>query len=159
VTAIVDTWPGPAIAGAEAGLVLAANPLARALSPAHRPGTNAYESVFLDARLRDLYVDWPRIADDVVAGLHAASSGSVRARAVAAELQDVSEAFRTRWARHDVRPRPGSGVSRLRHPRVGLLAVRFEKLATSDDPRIGIVLFAPGPSASDATALARLDDG
>ncbi|MCW2541745.1 MAG: DNA-binding protein [Frankiales bacterium] len=48
--------------------VLAANPLARALSPQFRPGVNLLRAVFLDPRDRELHQDWERATEESVSG-------------------------------------------------------------------------------------------
>jgi hypothetical protein len=51
--------------------VLAANPLARALSPQFEPGVNLLRTVFLDPRDRQLHQDWDRATEESVSGLRA----------------------------------------------------------------------------------------
>ena len=157
---ILERWPGPATAGDEAGVILASNPLARALSPAHRAGTNAYRSLFLDPATRALHApDWDRVTGEVVAHLRSATGAAPadeRLRALVGELAIASPEFRALWARYEVRPRGGRGLSRMAHPVVGPLTVRFEKLAATGHTGLGVVLFSAGPEPADAEALERL---
>ncbi|HEY4460597.1 MAG TPA: transcriptional regulator, partial [Pseudonocardiaceae bacterium] len=74
------------------------------------------------------------------------------------ELSLRSDRFRTLWARHDVRQKT-SGVTRLRHPQVGPLDLRYEKLALPGTGGQMLVTFhaEPGtPSAERLQLLAHL---
>lgn len=51
-----------------------------------------------------------------------------------------SERFRGLWARQDVR-RTSSGVTRLRHPQVGDLDLRYEKLAFPQAPGQTLIVY------------------
>ena len=88
-----------------------------------RPGAQRARDTFLDPALRDLFGDdWDRVARSVVAGLRALSATDADApqlTGLIGELSVKSEAFRRLWARHDARPRAGSGTSRMTHPQVG----------------------------------------
>jgi transcriptional regulator with XRE-family HTH domain len=160
VEMVVDQWLGPAIAADDSGLVLRANRLARALSPANEPGVNGYRSLFLDPAMRPLYAEeWDRVAAEVVAGLRAVAGSRPEdpiLRSLIGELAIASEAFRELWARYEVRPRSGSGLTRMQHPVVGPIVLRYEKLAATDHPRVGLVLFSAGPAKEDGAALGRL---
>jgi transcriptional regulator with XRE-family HTH domain len=110
--------------------VLAANPLATALSPRLVPGDNRLRAVFLDPAERAFYPDW----EQATAGLVAAFRSSIgtdasdpRVVQLVGELALGSDRFRRLWARHDVRPGEG-GAIRLQHPQLGALLMRREKL-------------------------------
>jgi len=160
VARIVADWPGPATAADETGLVLAANPLARALSPAYAPGVNAYRALFADPAIHALHEpDWDRIAAEVVAGLRAAAGPAPddeRLVTLIGELSIASERFRELWAHADVCARASSGVTRMRHPLIGPISLHYEKLAATSHPGVGLVLFSVGPASEDASALRRL---
>ena len=89
--------------------ILGANALGRALylemfDGQERP--NAARFVFLDPRARDFYLDWDRIARDVVATLRSAAGRNPYDRELTdlvGELSTRSEEFRQHWAKHDVR--------------------------------------------------------
>jgi transcriptional regulator with XRE-family HTH domain len=157
---IVDSWDGPVTVGDHTGLVIAANDLAQALSAAHVPGMNGYRTLFLDPSMRTLYgEDWHHVATDVVAALHTAVGSTPddpRLIALVGELSIASESFRTLWAHYDVGPRPGTGITHMNHPTVGPLALRFEKLAFTGHPGLGLVLFWAEPGTQDSQALERL---
>jgi transcriptional regulator with XRE-family HTH domain len=88
--------------------VLAANPLATALSPICAPGVNIVRAVFLDPAVRERFRDWERRTENTVAALRALVGADLDDPALTAlvgELSLKSERFRRLWARHDVRPR------------------------------------------------------
>ena len=109
-------WTLDAITGAAAFVgnqrldLLAANELGRALfselyaAPA-RP-VNTARFVFLDPRAEAYLGDWDRVASESVAILRSAAGRDPHDRELSdlvGELATQSEAFRTRWAAHDVR--------------------------------------------------------
>ena len=157
---IVENWHGPATVGDYTGLVITSNELAQALSPAHLPGVNGYRTLFLDPAMRALYADtWNDVATDVVAALHTAVGSTPddpRLIALVGELSIASEPFRTLWARYNVGPRPGTGITRMHHPTIGPLTLQFEKLTLSAHAGLGAVLFWAEPGTADADALDRL---
>src|SRR5213078_2469500 len=120
-------WTLDAITGAAAYLgndrldILATNQLARALfselhtTPA-RPANHA-RFVFLDPRAETFYRDWDRAATETVAILRWAAGRAPHDRELSdlvGELATRSDAFRTRWAAHDVRFHT-SAVKHFRH--------------------------------------------
>jgi hypothetical protein len=71
-----------------------------------QPRPNAARFVFLDPRAREFYLDWDRIARDVVATLRSAAGRNSFNRDLTdlvGELSTHSAEFRQHWARHDVR--------------------------------------------------------
>lgn len=109
--------------------VLAANPIARALSPNLAPGTNRLRAAFLDPRERDLYPDWAAATAGVVAQLRATAGvegDDPRLAALVGELTLKSDHFRKLSARHDIRRRQ-STTTRLHHPDVGDLDLYRDK--------------------------------
>ncbi|GII59736.1 transcriptional regulator [Planotetraspora thailandica] len=138
--------------------VLAANSPARALSPNYAPGRNLVRQIFLDPEERELHVDWERATAGVVGGLRAkagADPDDPNLTALVGELSLRSDRFRTLWARADVGHRR-DGTSRMRHPLVGELLLRHEKL---DIPGTGgqqLVIYHAQPGTGTAQALALL---
>jgi hypothetical protein len=110
--------------------ILGANPLGRALvlelfDGQERP--NAARFVFLDPRACAFYLDWDRIARDVVATLRSAAGRNPYHRDLTdlvGELSTRSEEFRQHWARHDVRFHI-SGVKHFHHSQVGELELKL----------------------------------
>jgi transcriptional regulator with XRE-family HTH domain len=138
--------------------VLAANRLATALSPATRPGANRLRSVFLDEDEQDLLPDWERAAGGMVAAFRASIGTDIedpRIAQLVGELSLVSEPFRRLWARHDVKPLAG-GAARMRHPQVGLLELRREKLSIGDSGGQLLVIYHAEPGSDSARSLALL---
>lgn len=141
--------------------MLAANRLGRALyapvfdSPV-RPANTA-RFVFLDPRSTDFYRDWERIAHEMVGVLRAEAGRDPYDRGLTelvGELSTRSEAFRTRWAAHEVRfHRIGS--KRLHHPVVGDLDLTYEAIEFPSDPGLTLLVYTaePGSPTEDALAL------
>jgi hypothetical protein len=160
-------WTLDAITGAAAFVgndrldLLAANELGRALfselyaAPA-RP-VNTARFVFLDPRAGATFGDWDRVAGETVAILRSAAGRDPYDRELSdlvGELATQSEAFRTRWAAHDVRFH-NTGVKHLHHPVVGDLQLTYNRLDLAADP--GLTLFTytaePGSPSEDALKL------
>jgi transcriptional regulator with XRE-family HTH domain len=138
--------------------VLAANDLATALSPSIEPGQNRLRSMFLDPAERDRYPDWDRAIAGLVASFRASigsDNDDPQVAQLVGELSLASESFRKLWARHDVKPLAG-GAARLRHPEVGLLELRREKLPIGDSDGQLLVIYHAEPGSESARALARL---
>ena len=125
--------------------ILAANQLGYAVYSTHvSPGrpANGARFVFLDPRAERFYVDWDRVANEVVAMLRSEAGRDPYDRALSdlvGELSTQSEAFRTKWAAHNVRFHD-TGVKRLRHPVVGDLELAYEAMELSADT--GLTMFA-----------------
>lgn len=139
-------------------LSLAANRHATALSSALRPGENRLRSVFLDPAERDLYPDWPRAIESLVASFRVSigtDSDDARIAQLVGELSLASEPFRKLWARHDVRALAGGEV-RMHHPEAGPLALRREKLPIGDSGGQVLAIYHAEPGSETARALASL---
>jgi hypothetical protein len=138
--------------------VLAANSLARALSPNFTPGRNLLRQVFLDPGDRELHLDWERVTASVAGGLRATAGADPedpRLAALVGELSIGSDRFRTLWARADVGHRR-EGTSHLRHPQVGELYLRRDKLDIVGAPGQQLVVYHAEPGTDSARALALL---
>ena len=161
VAGLLGLWVAqPVIVNGRWGDVLASTPLAVALSPCFAPGRNGARDTFLDPALRELFGDdWDRVARSVVAGLRALSATDAdepRLTSLIGELSVKSVEFRRLWARHDVRPRAGSGTSRMTHPQVGPLELTWDKLAVTGAPGQQIVVYHAEPGSSSERALTLL---
>ena len=138
--------------------VLAANPLAVALSPRNEPGTNVLRAAFLDPAERELYEDWEHVMEDATAGLRAAVGERIndpQLEALVIELSERSTYFRQLWGRHDVRPKV-AGKRLLHHPVVGELELFHEKLAVTGTDGHLLVIHHAEPGSASERALARL---
>lgn len=136
--------------------MLAANPLAIALSPYFAPGVNTLRAAFLEPEMRVFYRDWDEMTAKAVPYLRSVLGADVddpRLVTLIGELSLGSERFRTLWARHDVRQKT-SGLTRLLHPQVGPLDLRYEKLALPGAGQMLITYHAdPGSDSEDRLRL------
>jgi transcriptional regulator with XRE-family HTH domain len=138
--------------------VLAANRLATAMWPNVRPGENRLRSVFLDEDERDMIPDWEQAAGAMVASFRASIGTDVddpRIAQLVGELSLASEPFRRLWARHDVKALAGA-PARLRHPQVGMLELRREKLPIGDTGGQLLVIYHAEPGSDSARSIALL---
>jgi transcriptional regulator with XRE-family HTH domain len=141
--------------------VLAANDLATALSPCIRPGENRLRSVFLDPEERDRYANITKALGGMVASFRASigtDTDDPRVAQLVGELSLASEQFRKLWARHDVKALAG-GEFVLRHPEVGELSLRREKLPLGESAGKLLVIYHAEPGSASAAALSRLAAG
>lgn len=139
--------------------ILGANRLGRALYSEHFDGAaqppNTARFVFLDPRATTFYVDWARVANDVVAVLRAEAGRDPYDRELSdlvGELSTRSELFRTLWAAHNVR-RHDTGLKRFRHPVVGELDLTFEAMELVADPGLTMFVYTAEPASRSEEAL------
>jgi transcriptional regulator with XRE-family HTH domain len=141
---------------------LAANRLGRALyapvfdSPAQP--ANSARFAFLDPRAPDFYDDWDRVANELVAVLRTQAGRNPYDKGLSdliGELSTRSEAFRTRWAAHDVRLHR-TGTKRLHHPVVGDLVLAYEAMDLPADPGLTLQAYSAEPGSPSADALGLL---
>jgi transcriptional regulator with XRE-family HTH domain len=132
--------------------VLAANPLALALSPRLRPGENRLRSLLLDPEERAFHRDWEAAS----AGFIAAFRQSIGERTddpriveLVGELSLASARFRSLWARHDVRQLEGGSLT-VDHPVVGELHLHRDKLPVDG---VLLVLYYPDQGSDSAQKL------
>ncbi|MFE2046402.1 helix-turn-helix domain-containing protein [Streptomyces sp. NPDC059477] len=129
-------------------------------SPDHtatRP--NTARLVFLDAHTRDLYVDWPRKARDVVGKLRQAVGeypNDTQLATLIGELTMRSPRFAALWAEHRVR---GWDMAeyRMRHPMVGELDVVQHSLQVPRGQGIRVVVTTAAPDSAAQAALRLLN--
>jgi hypothetical protein len=142
--------------------LLAANHLGRALfcelyaAPA-RP-VNCARFVFLDPKAEAFYDDWEHVAGECVAILRSAAGRDPHDRDLTDlvdELAAHSEAFRTRWAAHDVRFH-NTGVKHFHHSVVGDLSVSLTRLDLPADPGLTIFIYTAEPGSRSEESLTRL---
>lgn len=116
---------------------------------------NLARYVFLDPRAHDFYDDWARAADDNVAILRAQAGRDPHDPELAAlvgTLATRSEAFRTRWAAHDVRAHY-SGRKHFHHPLVGDLHLTYQELDLFAEQGLSILVYTPQPGTGTDQAL------
>ncbi|MFG2036571.1 helix-turn-helix transcriptional regulator [Dactylosporangium sp. NPDC048998] len=141
--------------------ILAANPLGRALySPAFanpdRP-VNLARFCFLDPAAADFYPDWDDAANTTVALLRTEAGRDPYDKALTdlvGELATRGEAFRSRWAAHNVRLHH-TGVKHFHHPVVGLLSLGYEAMPLPADPGLTMTAYhaEPGSPSQDGLRL------
>ncbi|MYW97903.1 helix-turn-helix transcriptional regulator [Amycolatopsis rubida] len=160
VQALIDTMVNaPAIVQNGHLDVVAANALGRTLYAGvyertpHPP--NLARFIFLDERAEEVFPDWKKAADDAVALLHVEAARAPYSKAVTGLIGDLatrSEAFRTRWAAHDVKAHR-RGTKLFRHPVVGELTLRFEGLQVASAPGLTLIGYTAEPGSPSAEAL------
>lgn len=136
--------------------VLAANAIARALSPGFAPGENFLRWRLLAPAARDFFVDWDEATEVAVSGLRESAGGDLgdpRLRALIDELSAASDRFRELWARADVGYR--TGILHMRHPVAGDLYLRRTRL-TVPDSDTQVFIYHPEPGSDSAKALEAL---
>ncbi len=141
--------------------IVAANPIARALySPLFTDpslqGNNA-RFTFLSPAARTFFTDWEQGANSIVASLRTDAGKHPHDKDLTdliGELVTRSDAFRARWAAHNVKPHR-SGSKRLHHPDVGDLEFDFEGMELPGTP--GWTLYAyttrPGSVTEERIAI------
>ncbi|TFD50535.1 XRE family transcriptional regulator [Cryobacterium frigoriphilum] len=139
--------------------VLAANPLATAISPRLRPGENRLLAVFLDPDERALYPDWNDTTARLVAGFRRSvgtDTNDARFIELVGELSLMSDRFRVLWAQQDVQARQSWPVT-IAHPLVGELTLNREKLVIGDTTQaLVLAIYHPDSGTDSADKLALL---
>lgn len=135
--------------------VLAANPLATAISPRIAEGRNRLLDVFLVPEEQALYPEWDATAGSMVAGFRRSigpNSDDPRAIEVVGELSLASELFRKLWARQDVHSFAGAQLV-VDHPDLGRIALNREKLAIGGTAGMILAVYHPDPGSADEEKL------
>jgi transcriptional regulator with XRE-family HTH domain len=138
--------------------VLAANPLATALSPSLRVGQNRLMSMFLDPAEREFYVDWEKSIGKFVASFRqmvGVDTDDPRFIELVGELSLASDHFRRLWARQDIYPRI-EAPTRMRHPQVGDMTLSREKLSIDGVTGQLLVIYHAKAGTDSAEKLALL---
>ncbi|MGW0083131.1 helix-turn-helix transcriptional regulator [Streptomyces sp. NPDC003393] len=164
IRSLINIWPlTPAYVHGTYMDVLAANRLAIALSSFNAPGHNSILAAFLEPELRALHADWDEMTARIVPYLRSVAGPDIddpRLVEIVGELSVRSERFRRLWARQDVKHK-ATGTSRLQHPQVGVLELRYEKLLIPGTRGHTLVTYhaRPGSDSEDRLRLlASLDD-
>ena len=111
--------------------------------------------MFLDPRAETTFVDWDRVATETVAILRSAAGRDPHNRELSdlvGELATRSEAFRSRWATHNVRFH-NTGVKHFHHPAVGELTLSFNRLDLAADPGLTLFTYTAEPASRSQEAL------
>ncbi|MEE3067681.1 MAG: helix-turn-helix transcriptional regulator [Actinomycetota bacterium] len=137
--------------------VMAANPMARALSPEFTPGQNFLRWRLLDPAARQLYVNWDDATASAVSGLRDLGGRwpeEPRMRALVDELCSASDRFRELWPRADVGYR--LGIHHYRHPLVGELYLHRSRLNAPYPGGEHVVMYRAEAGSVSAQALDEL---
>ena len=151
---LIEQFAMPAIVASRCLDVLAANRIARALSPGFTPGRNFLSWRLLDPAARELYVNWDEATDVAVSGLREAAGSDPddpRVRSLIDELSAASERFRELWARADVGYRVG--VLHMRHPVVGDLYLHRNRFNIPHSGGQHMLTYRADPGSDSAKAL------
>ncbi|MGH9093272.1 MAG: helix-turn-helix transcriptional regulator [Acidimicrobiales bacterium] len=158
VQRVLDAMTAPALVQNGRLDILAANQLGFALYSTHvSPGwpANGARFVFLDPSAEHFYLDWDRVANEVVAMLRSEVGRDPYDRALSdlvGELSTQSAVFRTKWAAHNVRFH-NTGVKHLHHPVVGDLELIYEAMELSADTGLTIFAYTAAPGSRSEEAL------
>jgi transcriptional regulator with XRE-family HTH domain len=142
--------------------LIGANALARAfyaevLDSPVKPA-NFARYCFLDPRAREFYPNWEQAADTVAALLRTEAGRDPHSRALTdlvGELATRSDAFRTRWAAHNVHVHV-TGSKLFRHPVVGELHLAFNTIPLPGDPGLSLTVYTPEPGTGTDERLGLL---
>jgi transcriptional regulator with XRE-family HTH domain len=154
---LINQFSMPAIVAGRCQDVLAANPVARALSPGFAPGQNFLRWRLLTPAAREFFVDWDEATDVAVSGLREAAGSDPddpRLRTLVEELSSASARFRELWARADVGYRPD--VVHMRHPDVGDLYLHPNRFNIPHSGGQHMLTYRAEPGSDSAAALEAL---
>jgi transcriptional regulator with XRE-family HTH domain len=156
---LIDSWPMTAAMILDGHTdIVAVNPLMSALVASYRVGRNALSLLLLDARLRQLHLDWEGLSMRSIAlfrsnaGLHPEHP---RTQQLVSELTERSARFRELWHRHDIAGMT-EGTHPMNHPTVGNLTLHYAQFALVGAEGHSIFLYYAEPGTPTESALAEL---
>ena len=142
--------------------VLAANALCRAfycqMYADPGSGRNVARWVFLNPAAREFYLDWDRIAKDIVGVLRVEAGRNPYDRELSnlvGELSTRSDQFRILWGAHDVHVFRDE-KKRVNHPVVGLLELDHQTMDVPGDAGQTMAFYSAPPASAAADSLALL---
>jgi transcriptional regulator with XRE-family HTH domain len=154
---LIEQFSMPAVVVNRYEDVLAANPIARALSPEFTPGQNFLRWRLLDPAARELYVNWDEAITSLVSGLRDLGGSyldDAPMRALVADLSESSEHFREVWHRAEVGYH--FGIHHMRHPLVGDLYLYRHRLNAPYPGGDHVLMYRAEPGSDSARALEEL---
>jgi transcriptional regulator with XRE-family HTH domain len=154
---LINQFSMPAIVASRCLDVLAANPIARALSPGFAPGGNFLRWRVLNPAAREFFADWDEATDVAVSGLREAAGidpDDPGLRALVDELSSASARFKEMWARADVGYR--TGVIHMRHPDVGDLYLHRNRFNIPHSGGQHLLTYRADPGSDSAAKLEAL---
>lgn len=150
---------GAALVGNPRGEIVATNALGRALHDPvyrHQQRPVSYPRfIFLDPAAQAFFPDREQTADSTVASLRTAAGQNPFDKGLTdlvRELSTRSEAFRVRWARHDVTLLV-RGSKQVHHPVIGLLDVDYNVLSLPADEGQVLTVYTAPPESDSAAKL------
>lgn len=156
---LMDAWSeSPAVVIGRRMDVLAANPMALALNPAQRVGSNVVRLTFLDPEQQAMLPDFERAAAATVASLRAQVGPDLDdplLHELVGELSLKSELFRRHWARHEVHAKT-HGTKVMIHPLVGEVELDYESFSVNGADGQMLIVYHAQPGTASARALALL---
>ncbi|MCC3291374.1 helix-turn-helix domain-containing protein [Arthrobacter sp. zg-Y1110] len=155
---LLDSLAQPAFIEGRYFDILAANSLAKALSPRLDLGGNQLRDMFLDQAEQALYPEWEVVTECFIANLRQSVGKDVdnpRFIELVGELSLASPYFRRMWARHEVRAQRGTPM-RLNHPQVGEMTLNRERLGINGADGLMLVIYHPDAGSDNAEKLALL---
>jgi transcriptional regulator with XRE-family HTH domain len=158
IVRLLAELPQPAFVEGRYFDVLAANPMATALSPRLTVGRNQLRDMFLDPAEIALHPDWDGTTECLISSLRHAVGTDIddpRFIELVGELSLASPRFRAMWSRHDVGAQRGAST-RFDHPQVGELELYRERLGISGTDGLYLVIYHPEAGSADADKLALL---
>jgi transcriptional regulator with XRE-family HTH domain len=138
--------------------VLAANPLARALTHVAEPGTNMLRSFFLNVEDHKRYPDLEWVLSAAVGYFRSRVGSEIDSPDVVElvkELKRESEHFSRIWARYDVKSGL-SGEGLYHHPEGTFDRLRYQRFAVDGSDRQTLCVISAAPDSHDALLLSRL---
>lgn len=150
---LLDTMNGPAVVYGRYAQILAWNRLGGVLyMDADAPGAelNGARGLFLDPGKREVFPEFERVAEDMVANLRAEAGRHPHDPVLAALVDDLSrrsELFNRLWSAQTVREK-AHGSKIVRNPVVGLLTLHYETFRLPDDPDQTVVAYAAAEAGS-----------
>ncbi|MFI8339092.1 helix-turn-helix transcriptional regulator [Streptomyces sp. NPDC085639] len=121
---------------------------------------NTARMLFLSPRMREMQLDWARVARETVGNLRATLArhpDEPRLLEVIGELRSTVPEFALWWDDHTVRQR-AHGTKRISHPAVGELTVHYDTLATLDGAGQSLIVLTPADTAAEACLRALMVD-
>jgi transcriptional regulator with XRE-family HTH domain len=159
VQRVLDSIIAPATVSNMRGDYVAANQRGRALyAPlfdSREQPPNSARFTFLDPAAQEFFLDWEKVAKDLVAALRSQAGRNPYDRTLSdlvGELSTRSDAFRTWWAAHNVRYHQ-TGTKRLHHPVVGDLELSYEVMELAADAGLRLAIFTAEPGSRSDEAL------
>jgi transcriptional regulator with XRE-family HTH domain len=157
---VMDTIDAPVTIMNARGDYIGSNALGHALfaqifeSPEQPP--NGARFTFLDPAAKTFWLDWERVAKDILGALRSYAGANPYDRELTdlvGELCTRSEPFRIWWAAHTVHAHQ-TGVKSVRHPVVGELELNFEMVTfAADELPMAIFTAEPGSRSEEGLRL------